>query len=475
MATLVLGAAGSWVGSFFGPLGSAIGWSIGSALGTLLDPPKTEGPKLTDLKLQTSQYGQPIPIVYGRVRVAGNVIWTTDMHEHETTSSGKGGPVVVETTYTASFAVLICQGPIIAITRVWADGRLVQDNTTYDNQLSFIFTTYLGTEDQLPDPTMESFLGIGQFPAHRGLAYVVFDELELTEFGNRLPHLEFEVMTVAHEDAQLHVVQQVLTDYVYNYSSFGGEGGIGNPFIMQWPSLSGEFIKVKRMSLPLGSSQVGPEGDPTGLGIVMKYDPVTLEFVDSDAYPGPGRRNLQPTILVPGISGARHFTLFTVGMVEYNGAIIDVYTEGSFNNTTQAINQNPTLTNQLVWSDDGVNLWTAMELAYDAGIPANKLVHGAYFTQDRTAWVVFAGDQGPQPIGDRPHEWYMIENNVVIDSGVVDQTPSAAVAGWWNFGQGGENFANVGQFENNREWLWVYSGAGFANSAACLRIDPATK
>jgi hypothetical protein len=55
-------------------------------------------------------------------------------------------------------------------------------------------TVYVGSNTQLPDPTIETVLGVGNVPAYRGLAYAVFRDLELAEFGNRIPNLTFEVV-----------------------------------------------------------------------------------------------------------------------------------------------------------------------------------------------------------------------------------------------------------------------------------------
>lgn len=192
MASLVLGAAGAVVGSFFGPLGTSIGWALGSALGNALSPTNSNGPRLTDLHLQNSSYGQAIPIVYGTVRIAGDVIWETDLQEHSQKTGGKGGPTVTTYTYTASYAVLLCEGPIGGVLRIWANGRLVWDPTSMD-PTDFPFTLYLGDEVQLPDPTIEAVEGVGNVPGHRGTAYVVFTDQLLTDFGNVLPSLTFEV------------------------------------------------------------------------------------------------------------------------------------------------------------------------------------------------------------------------------------------------------------------------------------------
>ena len=46
----------------------------------------------------------------------------------------------------------------------------------------------------MPDPFIEAKEGAGQAPAYRGVAYVVFEDLALESFGNRLPQLSFEVI-----------------------------------------------------------------------------------------------------------------------------------------------------------------------------------------------------------------------------------------------------------------------------------------
>jgi len=195
MTTLVLGTVGSMVGGAIGgPIGAQIGWLAGSLLGNLIDPPKIEGPRRSDLKLQVSEYGRPIPRVWGLGRLAGNVIDQTDLVEHKQKSGGKGGPQVTTYTYSASFAIMLCVGPIIGIKRIWADGRLLWTDESGEDAPC---TIYLGDEDQEPDPTFEGIHGVGNQPAYRGYAYVVFADYYLTDFGDRIPVLEFEVYTAA--------------------------------------------------------------------------------------------------------------------------------------------------------------------------------------------------------------------------------------------------------------------------------------
>ena len=49
---------------------------------------------------------------------------------------------------------------------------------------------------------MEADKGVGNVPAHRGEAYVVFTDMELGDYGNRIPILTFEVVATQTEELQ---------------------------------------------------------------------------------------------------------------------------------------------------------------------------------------------------------------------------------------------------------------------------------
>lgn len=153
---------------------------------------RIEGQRLDNLQITTSTEGALIPHIYGRMRIGGNIIWATDFTETISTTTqggGKGGGPKVTTTaylYTASFAVALCEGPITGIGRIWADGKPLD--------LSGVtWRIYKGDEAQTPDPFIEARMGAGFAPAYRGTAYVMFEELSLEQFGNRIPQLSFEV------------------------------------------------------------------------------------------------------------------------------------------------------------------------------------------------------------------------------------------------------------------------------------------
>src|SRR3546814_14919305 len=55
------------------------------------------------------------------------------------------------------------------------------------------FRLFTGDPDQDADQLMASAEGAARTPAHRGFSYVVFEDLQLADYGNRIPSLTFEV------------------------------------------------------------------------------------------------------------------------------------------------------------------------------------------------------------------------------------------------------------------------------------------
>ncbi|WP_299549294.1 glycoside hydrolase/phage tail family protein [uncultured Tateyamaria sp.] len=216
MATVVLSAAGAAIGGSIG--GSALGLSsvaigraIGATLGKVIDQrvmgqgsEVVEQGKVDRFRLSNSGEGAPISQLYGRMRLGGQVIWSSDFLETVTVTGGGGGggkggpaptpqPEVREYSYSLSLALAVCEGEITRIGRVWADGEEVSVN-------DLNMRVYTGSQDQLPDPLMEATEGQGLVPAYRGTAYVVIENLALGRFGNRVPQFSFEVVRPEQSD-----------------------------------------------------------------------------------------------------------------------------------------------------------------------------------------------------------------------------------------------------------------------------------
>lgn len=227
------GIAGAIIGSFFGYPG--LGFVVGSFIGSLVFPPEgqdAEGPRLQSLKVSDSKYGVPIPVLYGTYRMGGTYIWATDIIEkvkkEKAEGGGKGGgssSTIKTYTYFGNFAILFCDSPtaypVVAITKIFADNKVLADygNLTgpIESNLGFIseaaqslpagerasgssnIRRYFGEENQQPDPLMESHVGVGLTPAYRGSAYIMFDNLPLENYGNRIPQVQAVVTTNSNE------------------------------------------------------------------------------------------------------------------------------------------------------------------------------------------------------------------------------------------------------------------------------------
>ena len=205
MAQIVFSQAGAALGRRLLPqglsmlgrsiTGAALGRGAGSAIGGAIDAyfaAPVQGPRVQALQVMGAGEGAGIASVYGRMRVGGQLIWASRFKERRTTTrtGGKGGPRVEQFRYSVSFAVAIGQGPVTRIARAWANGE------PFD--LSGVTARfYAGTEEQAPDPLIELIEGAA--PAYRGLAYIVFEDLPLDAFGNRLPQLSFEVLRAPPE------------------------------------------------------------------------------------------------------------------------------------------------------------------------------------------------------------------------------------------------------------------------------------
>ena len=163
-----------------------------SAITNAFDTRIFEGPRLDSFHLQTSRDGAPMARVYGRIRLAGQVIWASRIREtvsEEPVQSGKGGgPTQRNYSYSISFAIGLCEGEILGVDRLWANGAPLQS-------AGLALRVYKGTENQLPDPIISAIEG-SDVPSFRGTAYLVFEDFPLDDYGARLPQINAEVIRV---------------------------------------------------------------------------------------------------------------------------------------------------------------------------------------------------------------------------------------------------------------------------------------
>lgn len=273
--------AGGAIAYFSGYPGfMAPGASLGGAVGAYIDPPKGPnivGPRLSDLSVQTSTYGAAIPRTYGTIAQFGNVFWLENNQlkevAHKKKSSGGkggGGSSTKTTTYTyqATFAVGICAGPIAGVRRIWIGSKLVYDvgadsleATVATQSAKAKFRLYLGTDTQEPDPRMEATLGVGNVPAYRGLAYLVFEDYDLVDHGNSLlgAQVKVEVVHNLSETWELDstFTSPVLDDTTYDCSNYAFDGQM-----LTAVGIVGGLVSVYRIALGGVSTYVGSFNAP---------------------------------------------------------------------------------------------------------------------------------------------------------------------------------------------------------------------
>jgi len=221
VAQLVLTVAGAWAGGAIGGgLGQAAGALLGSYLGAAVEqdlfgpgqPPVNQvaGARVTDLQISGSAYGQPIPRVWGRGRIAANIIWMRGIKETvitETETTGGGGKgsggsasrrqTTVRTSYEYSADILLglCEGPITAVYRIWVNNQMLDPEHVGAIRVGY------GEDSQQVDPLIAAVEGAGRTPAHRGLVTVMLEDFKLTLFGNRFPNFEIEVFRSSDDPA----------------------------------------------------------------------------------------------------------------------------------------------------------------------------------------------------------------------------------------------------------------------------------
>ena len=240
----IVGAVGAIVGGVIGfysggPVGAATGAIYGFSIGSLVGgvagqvfwPERTElnlapPPQPHETRLQLSSWGIPIPIQYGSGRMAGNIIYMSDIKETiERSKHRQDGVRYYEMvkTYTATFAIAFCEGPIAGVGRIWMNNKVFVDyrdpygpyypsgdismssanvDTTIAREAVF-FSLHLGAEDQTVDPTIAALLTAAETPAHRGIFYIVFIDFPIGEFSG-VPNIEVEVSENAITSANVN-------------------------------------------------------------------------------------------------------------------------------------------------------------------------------------------------------------------------------------------------------------------------------
>lgn len=187
-------------------IGAAISgaqYAIGYALSGSQRPGAQDNARAVDNRVQGSRYGTMIPRLYGRVEMAGQVIWATNFRDDPTVVPGtdsKAGstPDQINHRYRRSFGIQVCAVPEGGVLGV---ARIKFDDTTFADAGGGLLATSgvnyeikLGAEDQTPNTWYEAANGVGQVSAHRGYVTLWFYDIDLSPYGDRIPNVRVEVV-----------------------------------------------------------------------------------------------------------------------------------------------------------------------------------------------------------------------------------------------------------------------------------------
>lgn len=203
--------------------------------------PTTPAPqRLSGVRMQSSTFGLPKQIVYGRHRITGNILWYGDFvataQTSQAASGGKGGggggggsPQVTGYQYSASVAIGLCEGAVSGIISIWEGKKKVNglaSSPTTNNFKGLLpgggQARFNGVAGQAPWAYLTS-----RFPAqalnYPGLAYIAATRVDL---GNnaQLPNYSFEMQGMAQYSAA--IVDANPRDIIYDFLTNAKHGAL---------------------------------------------------------------------------------------------------------------------------------------------------------------------------------------------------------------------------------------------------------
>jgi hypothetical protein len=96
---------------------------VASLLGGGAKTASTTPTQAMGIQFNSSQYGPPVPVVYGTTKVGGSCIWYGNFKstaQSQSVGKGGGGSTTTGYTYAASFQMALCEGPIAGIGTVYS-------------------------------------------------------------------------------------------------------------------------------------------------------------------------------------------------------------------------------------------------------------------------------------------------------------------------------------------------------------------
>jgi hypothetical protein len=207
-------------------------------------------PSYGSLSLQSSTQGVVVPVVYGTMRLTGNLIWYGDFVAvpHSSGRSGgggkggspSGGGGSTSYTYQAAFAFGVAAGPVLDVAQIWWDQSIycqttVPGNATFMNGAQTAQWSYL--EGSHPDQSL----------VYHDLAYMGLYNVALGDSADT-PNIAYEVLGMGPAAA---VVPITGLSYTLNDAS------LSTPWVSQ-PTALAAVLK----QLPSGQGNIAFDTSP---------------------------------------------------------------------------------------------------------------------------------------------------------------------------------------------------------------------
>ena len=178
--------------------------------------------RILSLQVQQSSQGLTLPVVYGRARVAGNLIWYGDFTTIETKTTtrqgGKGGGGVkqedISYTYEAAVMMALCEGEIKGIGRIW------RDKEKFESLSQLRLNLAKGGDEQPTWTHLQQPKHQAQAINYSGTAYIYSPNYELTKSAQIYSH-NFEVIGKMGYSSSIpdanpsEIIRDMLTDQNY--------------------------------------------------------------------------------------------------------------------------------------------------------------------------------------------------------------------------------------------------------------------
>ena len=225
----------------------SLGGAAGGIAGQVFWPERQDvthppPPKPGENRVQISTYGSPLPIQFDDGKLAGNIVYMSDFAEKiERSRHRQEGVRYYEMvqTYSATFAIAFCEGPIKGLARLWVNGKIFADFrdpageyypagpsasprptwTPRSRARRVFYAIHFGNEDQAarPGASRRSWRAATS-PAYRGVCYIVFIDFPVGEYQG-IPTIEAEIVAAGSTTSEPHTVS-------YSSYTFSAHTGI---------------------------------------------------------------------------------------------------------------------------------------------------------------------------------------------------------------------------------------------------------